>query len=184
MLRVVNASDAAVKTAIASAPAASARASPRMFGNEDRVANTGWVGERGAGARRRRPARGSPPARRTRSPRSPSGRRRRGARCTAAWRRSGAASPRSGVRRADRPRRSGPGRPRRLSRAAASSGVRRRRSGSRSGRARRSRHAVPCCRATPRCGAGGRRRGGRAAPRGSPGSDVSTVAGLPCAFAA
>ncbi len=111
MFLVVNASDAAVKTAIASAPAASALSSPRRFGNEHRVADVRRVGERRQQLVRVGQRRGSPTAA-TNDVASISRRpARRGARCSAAWRPSGGASPRSGDRRAARPRRSGPGRP-------------------------------------------------------------------------
>ncbi len=77
---VVKASVAAVKTAIASAPAASARARPRSFGHEDRVADTRPARQPTRSGRRRRPAGGSRAATRTRSPRSRGGRRRPAAR--------------------------------------------------------------------------------------------------------
>ena len=80
MLAWVKASVAAVKTAIASTPAASARSRPRTFGHEDRVANAGPPVDGRRAAPRRRRAAGSRAATRSSWPRSRAGRRRRGGR--------------------------------------------------------------------------------------------------------
>ena len=72
----VKASVAAVKTAMASTPAASARSRPRTFGHEDRVAHAGTHGPGRSAGRRHPRAAGSRAATRSSSPRSRAGRRR------------------------------------------------------------------------------------------------------------